>query len=507
MSLRFYASLAVAASLAVVADRASAQPPAPKPMKPTTPIAPMQVQPAPVPAQAQPTTTPAISNPDPKLSAPTPVVVSEDGWRKASGAPTVVQHAPAQAEIQENPYAGDLGERSYMTGDWGGARSSLAENGVKIDMFSTSFYQGVLAGGRDNGWDYGHKFDYLLNVDGGKLGLMKGGFLYLHGETRLGDDVNNHDGLLLPANISMLFPDGDRDFTALTALKYTQFLSENFAVFFGKINTLDEYPLKYSPGMENNLPGLAGFMNSGLVFNPIAMRTIPYSTFGVGTAIVSEGKPVFSLTLFDPSERSTVGFEDLYARGVVIASDFQIRTCFMDKPGVIDVGGIYSTADYRSIDPTAYLSRLPFAQLQAAGVQAPLESGSWAVYLNQYQALWVDPCNADRTWGFFGQYGISDGNPNPIEWVVNVGIGGRAPIRGRCLDTFGLGFFYSGLSNEFKNLAAAVLPQQNEYGFEGFYNYAITPWARLTGDLQVVNPSTAAVDTTVILGTRLQIIF
>jgi len=157
-------------------------------------------------------------------------------------------------------------------------------------------------------------------------------------------------------------------------------------------------------------------------------------------------------------------------------------------------------------DPAAYLNNLPLRQLQGI-IAAPEESGSWALFLNHYQALWVDHCDRDRTWGVFGMYGISDGNPNPIHFVANVGIGGRSPARCRKYDTFGLGFFYTGLSDDFKELTAPVLAQRDEYGFEAFYNYAITPWCRLTGDLQVARPSTQSVDTTVLLGTRLQILF
>jgi carbohydrate-selective porin OprB len=37
----------------------------------------------------------------------------------------------------------DLLTRSALTGDWGGARSWLADNGVSLDLRYTSFYQGL----------------------------------------------------------------------------------------------------------------------------------------------------------------------------------------------------------------------------------------------------------------------------------------------------------------------------------------------------------------------------
>ena len=86
-------------------------------------------------------------------------------------------------------------------------------------------------------------------------------------------------------------------------------------------------------------------------------------------------------------------------------------------------------------------------------------------------------------------------------------MGGQSWFEGRELDLFGIGFFYLGLSDNFKSLTASSIPQQNEYGVECFYNYAITPWCRLTGDLQIATPSTAAANVAIIPGLRLQTIF
>jgi porin len=64
-----------------------------------------------------------------------------------------------------------------------------------------------------------------------------------------------------------------------------------------------------------------------------------------------------------------------------------------------------------------------------------------------------------------------------------------------------------GLSSNYKALLEPTAPQQDEYGVELFYNYAITPWCFLTGDLQVAEPSTIGRDTAIIPGLRLQAIF
>ncbi len=411
----------------------------------------------------------------------------------------------AEAPPPVNPYAGDLNTRLRLTGDWGGTRSALADRGLTFDLLATEFYQGVASGGQQQEFEFGGKLDYLFNLDGGKLGLWDGVFLNLHAETRYGTSVNNIDGLLAPSNLPLSFPDPDKSITSVTGLKLTQALGENVVAFLGKINTLDEYGFRYAPGLGTNRPGLEGFQNTSLVFNPIVGRTVPYSAAGVGFAYLRDGQPLFALSAFDPEERATKGLENLFARGVVLVPDLTLDVKPLGRPGRYNFGGTYSTARYRSFDPAAYLS-VP-RELVRDEDASPQETGSWSVYANFYQSLWVDAAEERRNWGLFGQFGVSDGNPNPVRFVANGGVGGRSMVPGRKYDTFGFGYFYLGLSDDFKALARPILPQRDEYGVELFYNLAVTPWARLTADLQVARPSTVAFDAAVIPGVRFQLLF
>ena len=54
---------------------------------------------------------------------------------------------------------------------------------------------------------------------------------------------------------------------------------------------------------------------------------------------------------------------------------------------------------------------------------------------------------------------------------------------------------------------------RDEYGFEAFYNVAITPWMQMTPDIQVIRPaqketiSRENVNTATVIGLRLQMLF
>lgn len=386
--------------------------------------------------------------------------------------------------------------RENLTGDWAGLRSELAESGLEVDLFATQFYQGVAAGGLSRQFAYGGKFDCFTAADGAKLGLGEGLTVNLHAETRFGQSVNNLDAMLTPSSVAMSFPNSDDSITSITGLTFTAELNENVALVAGKINTLDGVAVRYNGGYTHR-----GFMNTSLVFNTIASRTIPYAAAGAGLILLSDDKPYFSLTLYDSQERATQGLDNLFAHGVVIMPDFSFQTTFFDRPEVLNLGGTYSNAKYTSVNRSAYLVLPDF------GAGFPVETGSWSLYANAYQSISAEDDDIAKSWGLFGQFGISDGNPNLVQFVSNAGLGGRSWLPGRSLDTFGIGFFYVGLSNNFKTLTAATIPQQDECGVECFYNYALTPWCRLTGDLQVANPSTTAAGIVIIPGLRLQSIF
>jgi porin len=123
------------------------------------------------------------------------------------------------------------------------------------------------------------------------------------------------------------------------------------------------------------------------------------------------------------------------------------------------------------------------------------------------QALWVDPTDKTRSWGLFGNAGISDGKPNPIKWSAILGVGGSSPLACRKLDTFGIAYYYLGFSDDFKDVARAITPVRDERGLELFYNVAVTPWCHVTTDLQVITPILERAETSLVLGLRAKIDF
>ena len=418
--------------------------------------------------------------------------------------PAVSQPTPAETVLncdacQEAGPAPAVPTFPGITGDWFGARTTLAEHGLGFRGDFTQYYRGLASGGVDKGNTYGGKINYFVDLDGEKAGLWRGFFVNLHAETRFGESGNTTTGTLLPTNTQMRFPTDAGTHTDITGLKFTQALSESFVVFAGKLNTLDLDNLRFAGGQ-----GGSAFMNGGLAFNTLPLRAIPYSTLGAGAAFLKDGEPLLSVTVMDAIDSATEsGFETFLDKGVVIAGEGTIPYQILGQAGHIGLGGVYSTRRYVDLDASRYVL-IPTAT--GLKVQPSRQTGSWAIYYKADQALWTSEENPKVAWGLFSQGGIADGNPSFVRSYFSGGIGGNNPLRPQ--DTFGVGYFYLGVSNSLKQtLSQAKVTLGDEQGVELFYNYSPTTWFHITPDVQYIMPTRSAVGDSWGFGVRARVDF
>jgi len=143
----------------------------------------------------------------------------------------------------------------------------------------------------------------------------------------------------------------------------------------------------------------------------------------------------------------------------------------------------------------------------------PFPQGSLGIKNSRYyfaylfdQYLYQSKQNPREGVGLFGQFGISDGNPNRLYWMAFMGVGGTGLIPTRSRDNWGVGYYYAAPSTDLKDSLEPILKIRNEYGFEVFYNFAVTPWLVLGADLQIIRSSLAN-DTAIFPGLRTVIRF
>lgn len=397
------------------------------------------------------------------------------------------------AHADDSPHAG-LWTRPTLLEGAGSPKAKLRQRGVAVDTWVTQFYQGVVAGDAEKDWQYGDKADVRVNLDGHKLGLWRGFSVHFHQEWVFGEDVNSLDtGALIPVNTAMAFPRvGGRD--SDTSLYVNQKFGDRLSVSVGKFNLLDTVALSPIKGGG----GLDTYWNMALAL-PFTGLTPPYILGSISN--LKTDRATYTLMVYDPrNAQDSDVLRHPFAEGVTIQPGITVPTRFFDLAGSVGLKVAYSTKE--GLD----LSKIPQAATLPPESQAQLtQKGSWSVAWSGEQYIWQNASNPKIGWGFFYELAISDENPNPLSGHYYVGVGGSHKYLGHGLDRWGIGYFDYRLSGDLTDgLAQLGIDLRGERGVELFYNVGITPWLRLTADLQWIEPFKPDRDDVVLTGFRLQ---
>jgi len=103
----------------------------------------------------------------------------------------------------------------------------------------------------------------------------------------------------------------------------------------------------------------------------------------------------------------------------------------------------------------------------------------------------------------------------PVQYFYSIGIGAKGPIESRPYDQCGIGYFYSSIKNPTLQTPFTTWEfLRDEWGFEVYYNLALTRWQLVTPDVPVIGPSQRQqvsndehIGTATVLGIRGQLIF
>ncbi len=410
------------------------------------------------------------------------------GW--CLGGP-VTAADPPQPYLEEPRY--ELAP--HLLGGNTGSRQRLADAGVSILADNTGFFIGNANGGFDQAFDYAGHGDYCMLADGGTLGVRDGLYLKLRAEHRYGPTIVGNVGCFISPTLIADLPVYDSEEVYLTNVLLTQELSDAFSVFAGKMDTLDGDMNAFAHGR-----GKTQFSNMGFVFNPIVGATVPYSTLGAGFVLHPADGPMAMVTVLNSNDTTaTSGFDTLFSDGMLLSVAVRVPTSLFDRPGHQLLGGTWNSRTYTSI-AEAYI---PYPD-----VATPTIRGSWCLYWNFDQYLFVDPTDASRGWGPFGRAGIADPATSPIDAFLSVGLGGNVPVRTRSDDTFGVGWYWASTSPQIGTLITAQFgPIGDGQGIECFYNYALTRAVRITPDVQYVVPALRSAAPAVIAGVRALVSF
>jgi porin len=378
-----------------------------------------------------------------------------------------------------------------LTGDWGGLRTRLADGGVTLRADATGFGQGVVAGGEDRTWDGAGRADVFVDLDSGRLRLWAGTELHTHGEIRFADPRSNFGGALLPVNTGAAMPlTGVGRFEA-TSIYLSQRIDPRTTLLLGKINVVDL--LVRDPFFGGW--GTQRFMNLAFVAPPSGV--VPVTI--MGAVVVHRSTPItLTVMVFDPNDRT---------------GDYWVDGLFEDGVNV-SVGAAWNgRVDGRatSIGVTSTISTKRGQDLGDVLLPPELASstrkGSYNITVQASHLLRESPVRPGEGLGVYARAGIADGNPNVIEQSAIIGVAAHGMIAARPRDSFAIGAFYYKFSNVLQDTVSPLATFRDERGVEAWYSLAMTPWLRLTGDVQLVDPARGRQPTSLILALRGNVAF
>ena len=444
------------------------------------------------------------------LSCPRSGVAQEPTATPGSPAPESTpkeqgQEGAAPAAKPAEPET-DFWTQETMTGDWGGTRTRWKEKGIELEFKYLGLYQSLASGGINDRDSLSNKLETTWKFDLGKVAGWKFWSSTIKAEWRFGGPALSGTGGVNFANTAGIGPAPEGSAVSVTALSFTRIIPKDmqkgnlWVVSFGRFNILDLVDEDFFGGN-----GEERFFNIATNGPLTALRQIPLVTNGVSFATVKGGEPRFTFLVVDPNDQSLdPGLDPPFADGVSFSPGYNFPVKYFGKSAKHTISGAITTKKYTPFDAIRQII-IPGPPLNPLQQQR----GSWSVsYV--FRQYFVERGHRDG-WGFFTQLSIADKDTSPITRFANVGLGGNGLISSRRNDEFGLSYAYTGLSSVLRDninlITFGFARPQPEHQFEGFYNLHITPWLRLTGDLQIIRGVRPRVDTAVVPGARLEVIF
>ncbi len=400
----------------------------------------------------------------------------------------------------------DFWTRETMTGDWGGTRSRWKEKGIELEFKLSNFVQGIASGGLSNDTEYNGKFEMEWKFDLGKVAGWNYWQSEIKTEVRWSGPLLAGTGGINPTNTAVISPQADGETVAITALNFTRLIPVDlkkgnlYAVSFGRFNLLDLIDEDFFGGA-----GTEKFMNMAQIGPLTVLREIPLVTNGASFAYIKGGEPFITVAVLDPNDHTLdPGLDDLFADGVSISPGINFPVKYWGKSAKHSFSGAVTTKKFT-----------PFDFIRQVVIPGPPRNpvepkrGSWSV--NYVFRQYIVERGKRDGWGLFTNVAFANKDTSPITKFFNIGLGGNGLFKSRNRDEFGVAYAFSDLSRVLKDnidlLTIGNRTLQAEHQFEAFYNFHITPWLRLTGDLQIIRGIRPAVDTAVVPGARLVMIF
>jgi porin len=368
----------------------------------------------------------------------------------------------------------NLAETPYLFGDWGGARSDLAESGVTLDIYHIFDVYDDFSGASRSGTTHFGRQRVAANFDLEKLLGWESAVFSISGVDQYGNNYNrSRFGVLTnPSSIE------GADTTRLANIWFKQALFDGQLSYkVGKLDGVGEFGVQEFGGtfMNDELAYVPNaIFGTGLPFDPaqklgLVLEYRPADTTDTDGLYLKAG--VFDSNDSDAYRDDHNGLDFDWSGPVAYAGEIGYRSSADAKPLFIKLGMHYNTDD--------------FADLSNPGTTV---DNNTLVYLSAGKTLY----NLDRTGKRYidasFSYNYAPEDRNTYHHQVTAIVRAIGPFDSRPHDELGIGLIAAFLSDDYSDVSvAAGGPSADaEYTIELAYKAAITPWLVIQPDLQVV---------------------
>ena len=405
-----------------------------------------------------------------------PAAAPAAAQQSAPAAPVAAQTAQAAAQA---PAPTGWFSQATMTGDWGGARTSLKDFGITTRGFYWDEFAANPIGGRRQGHSNAQQLGLAADFDMGKLAGWSGGTFHIALSNRWGaSDSAKYVGNAL---------EDQSDFGAgqnirLAQLSYEQLLAD------GKVDLQFGFmaDFGYSFGFSFLL---CDFQNVGFCAHPFIL----YRDSGATAYPTAQWGAMVKYNIASNQYVETGAFEVNPSRldhqngfnmslhgttGKLYPLEYGVTTALGSDqlPGHYKFGGYY---DSSSVNDAAY------ADLR--------RTGRYGVYALVDQMLFRLQPDTDRGLIAFAQGTRSDKRTSPLPFSLNAGLILQGPFASRPADYLAFGVVYEPLNRRVYNAQRDRLFQQEaldpslyhgETDMELGYGLSLAPWLMINPNVQ-----------------------
>ncbi|MBI4665726.1 MAG: carbohydrate porin [Nitrospinae bacterium] len=351
----------------------------------------------------------------------------------------------AEKEAKVHGHEEGLVERPGITGNWGGLRDTLEENGITIEMVYTGELASNFSGGALNrtGSLYHDNLDITLTLDTGAAGLWSGGTLFVYGLRNHGGDPTGETIGDVQAASNIEAPD--------QFIVHEAWFNQDFAD--GAVSLLAGLHDLNSEFMVTNYGSL--FINSSFGIQPDISGNVPLSIFpqaGLGGRL--RIKPA----------------ESVYLQAAVYDGDPSTREVYPSE------GNLIITEAGLETDGSSY--KIGYWSHSAEKVYGEETfDGDFGYYGIIDQALVEFDNEAHSSIGVFLQYGWVPSDRNDITGYIGGGVHLHGLIPTRDVDDLGFA------------VAHANTHLDAETAYELTYRLVVAPWLSVQPSFQwIKNP-------------------